>query len=213
MDPSVQSSPSALIHLATITLAAEEMKISFTTMIHWGMPCFLLHSLLPLVQGRRFHHFFLMSKSHPADLYLPHWRHGKSSALDVTVIYLLQKLTLHGAATTQGHALDVVEEKETSFPFQCLSLYWNFLCSSGGGVLWRMELWSCWDHQNHQSPSRAAFGTTNLRNHAFPTSSKRLSFTCGEETLVCGPHKSLLTCPWLMEFYDFSCCYCCYKNY
>ena len=51
-------------------------------------------------------------KSRPADLYFSHWRHGKPAALDVTVISPLQKLTLQGAATTQGHALVIGEERK-----------------------------------------------------------------------------------------------------
>ena len=51
-------------------------------------------------------------KSRPADLYFPYWRHGKPAALDVTVISPLQKLTLQGAATSQGHALVVGEERK-----------------------------------------------------------------------------------------------------
>ena len=52
------------------------------------------------------------SKSRPADLYLPHWSRGRPAALDVTVISTMQALTMTGAATTQGHALSVGENKK-----------------------------------------------------------------------------------------------------
>ena len=43
------------------------------------------------------------SSSRPADVYLPNWKRGLPAALDVTMISILQHLTLEGAATTQGH--------------------------------------------------------------------------------------------------------------
>ena len=47
------------------------------------------------------------SSSRPADVLLPSWSQGRSAALDVSVISPLQKLTLNGAATSPGHALNV----------------------------------------------------------------------------------------------------------
>ena len=47
------------------------------------------------------------SSSHPADILLPSWSQGRSAALDVSIISPLQKLTLSGAATSPGHALNV----------------------------------------------------------------------------------------------------------
>lgn len=47
------------------------------------------------------------SLSRPADIFIPTWRHGRPAALDVTVISPLQQLTLEGAASTPGHALQV----------------------------------------------------------------------------------------------------------
>ena len=46
------------------------------------------------------------SQSHPAEIYLPNWSHGKPAALDVTVIFTMQPLTLKGAASTTGYALE-----------------------------------------------------------------------------------------------------------
>ena len=54
------------------------------------------------------------SSSCPADIYLPNWCRGRPAALDVTVISTLQLLTLAGAASTQGHALRVGEERKTA---------------------------------------------------------------------------------------------------
>ena len=54
------------------------------------------------------------SSSHPADIYLPNSCRGRPAALDVTVISTLQSLTLTGAASTQGHALRVGEERKTA---------------------------------------------------------------------------------------------------
>ena len=47
------------------------------------------------------------SSSRPADILLPSWSQDRSAALDVSVISPLQKLTLNGAATSPGHALNV----------------------------------------------------------------------------------------------------------
>ena len=52
------------------------------------------------------------SQSRPADIFLPNWKRGQPAALDVTVISTLQRLTLQGAATTQGHALVMGEERK-----------------------------------------------------------------------------------------------------
>ena len=52
------------------------------------------------------------SRSRPADIYLPYWKRGSPAALDVTVISTLQQLTVNEAATTQGHALSVGEERK-----------------------------------------------------------------------------------------------------
>ena len=43
----------------------------------------------------------------PADVMIPHWTHGKDTALDVTVINSLQALTVAQAAINPGHALTV----------------------------------------------------------------------------------------------------------
>ena len=50
------------------------------------------------------------SRSRPADIYLPNWSRGKPAGLDVTVISIMQPLTLKGAAFTPGYALGVAEE-------------------------------------------------------------------------------------------------------
>ena len=54
------------------------------------------------------------SKSRPADIYLPYWKHGKPAALDVSVISPLQKLTLESSSMSQGHALSVGAEHKRS---------------------------------------------------------------------------------------------------
>ena len=54
------------------------------------------------------------SLSHPADILLPTWRHGRPAALDVHVISPLQQLTLHEAASTPGHALEVGVQRKLS---------------------------------------------------------------------------------------------------
>ena len=67
------------------------------------------------------------TSSRPADVYLPNWCRGRPAALDVTVISTLQSLTLAGAASTQGHALRVGEERKMAAH--------NEVCwSVGGGV-------------------------------------------------------------------------------
>ena len=52
------------------------------------------------------------SQARPADIFLPSWDRGPSTALDVTVISTLQQLTLQGAAITLGHALAVGENRK-----------------------------------------------------------------------------------------------------
>ena len=66
--------------------------------------------------------------SRPADIYLPNWRRGQPAALDVTVISTLQRLTLHGAATIQGHTLSVGKERKMTAHFEsCRSVGVIFL--------------------------------------------------------------------------------------
>ena len=52
------------------------------------------------------------SSSRPADIYLPIWERGHPAAMDVTVISPLQQLTLSGASSIAGHALQVAEERK-----------------------------------------------------------------------------------------------------
>ena len=54
------------------------------------------------------------SLSRPADILLPTWCHGRPAALDVHVISPLQQLTLHEAASTPGHALEVGVQRKFS---------------------------------------------------------------------------------------------------
>ena len=50
--------------------------------------------------------------SRPADVFLPIWDRGRPAALDVTVISTMQKRALAGAATTQGFALSLGEDRK-----------------------------------------------------------------------------------------------------
>ena len=52
------------------------------------------------------------SNSHPADVYLLNWVRGQPAAFDVTVMSTLQQQTLSGAASVQGHALQVGEDRK-----------------------------------------------------------------------------------------------------
>ena len=52
------------------------------------------------------------SRSRPANIFLPNWCGGQPAALDVTVISPLQSLTLAGAASVKGHALQVAENRK-----------------------------------------------------------------------------------------------------
>ena len=51
------------------------------------------------------------SQSRPADIFLPCWKRGQPAALDVAVISTMQRATVNGAASTQGHALLVQHMK------------------------------------------------------------------------------------------------------
>ena len=60
------------------------------------------------------------SQSRPADILLPTWHCGRPAALDIHVISPLQDLTLHEAASTPGHALQVgVQRKLSSHLANC----------------------------------------------------------------------------------------------
>ena len=52
------------------------------------------------------------SRSRPANIFLPNWCGGRPAALDFTVISPLQHLTLAGAASVRGHALQVAEDRK-----------------------------------------------------------------------------------------------------
>ena len=68
------------------------------------------------------------SHSRPADILLPTWSRGCPAALDVHVISPLQQLTLHGAASTPGHALQVgVRRKLTQHLSACRSAGVDFI--------------------------------------------------------------------------------------
>ena len=67
------------------------------------------------------------SCSRPGDIFLPHWCGGRSAAMDVTVISPLQSLTLAGAASVKGHALQVAEDRERAAH--------NANCAAAGVVL------------------------------------------------------------------------------
>ena len=67
------------------------------------------------------------SVSRPADIYLPNWKRGQPTALDVTVISTLQQQTLVGAANTPGHALKVGEDRKMAacgcMPRDCMEYH------------------------------------------------------------------------------------------
>ena len=68
------------------------------------------------------------SHSRPADILLPTWSRGRPAALDVHVISPLQQLTLHKAASTPGHALQVgVQRKLASHLSACRSAGVDFI--------------------------------------------------------------------------------------
>ena len=68
------------------------------------------------------------SHSRPADILLPTWSRGRPAALDVTVISPLQQQTLHAAASTPGHALQVgVQRKLTAHLSACRSAGVDFI--------------------------------------------------------------------------------------
>ena len=67
------------------------------------------------------------SHSRPADILLPTWSRGRPAVLDVHVISPLQQLTLHKAASTPGHALQVgVQRKLASHLSACRSARGEF---------------------------------------------------------------------------------------
>ena len=68
------------------------------------------------------------SLSRPADILLPTWSQGRPAALDIHVISPLQQQTVHGAASTPGHALQVgVQRKLTSHLSACRSAGVTFI--------------------------------------------------------------------------------------
>ena len=68
------------------------------------------------------------SSSRPADIYLPIWERGQPAAMDVTVISPLQQLTLSGASSIAGHALQVAEvRKRAAHAEACCSAGISFI--------------------------------------------------------------------------------------
>ena len=68
------------------------------------------------------------SRSRPADVYVPLWVGHRPAAMDVTVISPLQQLTLSGASSIAGHALQVAEErKRTAYAELCHPLGIDFV--------------------------------------------------------------------------------------
>ena len=57
-------------------------------------------------------HFIPNCQSRPADIFLPNWDCGHPAALDISVICSIQRLTIQGAATTPGYALQVGESRK-----------------------------------------------------------------------------------------------------
>ena len=68
------------------------------------------------------------SSFRPVDILLPTWRHGRPAALDVHIISPLQQLTVAGAASSPGHALEVgVRRKLASHLSECRSIGVDFI--------------------------------------------------------------------------------------
>ena len=75
------------------------------------MPCVMPYSLL-LSPRKETPALIAGSRSRPADIFLPNWCGGRPAALDVTVTSPLHHLTLAGAASVRGHALQVAEDRK-----------------------------------------------------------------------------------------------------
>ena len=125
------------------------------------------------------------SKSRPADLYLPHWSRGRPAALDVTVISTMQALTVTGAATTQGHALSVGENRKMAAHAEaCRSVGVTFVPlvveSLGGWSETAVHSIKSIDRQLGQR----LWGS--LLQTPLPTSSKDSLSVCGEAMPPCG---------------------------
>ena len=68
------------------------------------------------------------SSSRPADIFIPNWQAGRPAALDVSVISTLQPLTLSGSALSQGHALQVGEDRKVAAHQEdCLAVGVDFI--------------------------------------------------------------------------------------
>ena len=79
------------------------------------------------------------ANSHPADIYLPCAKRGKPAALDVSAISPLQKLTVEGDTSTQGHALQVGKTKSELLTAM-VALGWDPIFLAGGRVARQVEL-------------------------------------------------------------------------
>ena len=92
-------------------------------------------ALAPL---KEFSHLIPNRQSRPADIFLPNWDRGRSAALDVSVISTLQNLTVSGAASTSGYALQVGEaKKKATLEAHCNTAgisFVPFLFESLGGI-------------------------------------------------------------------------------
>ena len=103
---------------------------------------FLLPSLLPQPLRRRPLPLYIPgSSSHPADIFLPCWKSGRSAALDVTVVSPVQQLTINNAAVTQAmlflwwRCVKVICMTMTAIKLESLS------------SLWQLSRWGGWSKE------------------------------------------------------------------
>ena len=89
----------------------------------------------------------------PADVFLPHWDRGLPTALDISVISILQQRTVHGAAENQGYALSICEERKmATHAASCREVGVSFIPLAVESLGGWSDLAASQDHQPYWSP-------------------------------------------------------------
>ena len=95
-------------------------------------------------------------QARPADIYLPSWSGGLDTALDITVINLLQQTLLDRSAANPGHALQVAFNRKMSKQ-DGLQDGWYCLHATATGHTWSLG----GEHIKRDEENEKLFGQTH----------------------------------------------------
>ena len=140
------------------------------------------------------------SQSQPADIFLPCWKRDQPAALDVTVISTMQRATVNGAASTQGHALLVGEARKMLAHDACAAAGITFVPivmeTLGGMSALTVDTLA---RSGHLLGRRLGVSISDSVRHCF----NDVPFQYGGDTLLCGYVGHQSSPPQWMEFTDF----------